>query len=159
MDEAAIYGIAGYGDLATIDKYAFVNFLAAGPNNSFGILDIADCSEQCAQGEKKSGEYIASKFTPLIQQLAEREDTYGNKCKGMLDLMLFDGGSNVQKCGRIMAAQFPRLTVLHGAEHVLALVFSDMYKSVEPYLHENGQHLQEGQEYFWFYLPCIHCHV
>jgi len=133
VDEARIYGVVGYGDLATIDKYAFVNFLAAGPNNSFGILDIADCSEHCAKGEKKSGEYIAGKFTPLIQELEDRVDNSGKKCKGMMDLMLFDGGSNVQKCGRIMAAQFPRLTVLHGAEHALALMFSDIYNKVGPY--------------------------
>ena len=132
VDEAEVFGIAGYGDLATIDKYACINFLAAGANNPFAILDIVDCSDRCAAGEKKSAEYISGKFIPLIEALEDRSNKEGKKCKGIMDLLLFDGATNVQNAGQIMAARYPRLTVLHlhGAEHAISLVFGDLFKKV-----------------------------
>jgi hypothetical protein len=43
-------------------------------------------------------------------------------------VVFFDGASNVQKAGRLLAAKFPRLWVHHGAEHVASLFFSDISK-------------------------------
>ena len=42
-----------------------------------------------------------------------------------IDLFIVDGASNVQKAGAVVAVVFPQVTVLHGAEHVLALFFND----------------------------------
>ena len=36
---------------------------------------------------------------------------------------LKDSGSNFQLTGRIIQARYPRITVVHGLEHVLSLVF------------------------------------
>ena len=44
------------------------------------------------------------------------------------DVVFFDGGSNFQLAGRIIMARFPRITVVHGLEHVLSLVFVDISK-------------------------------
>jgi hypothetical protein len=52
--------------------------------------------------------------------------------KGVVDLVLFDGASNVQKAGRILAIHHPRITVVHGAEHVTSLFFKDVYTNVSP---------------------------
>jgi len=133
IDEADIFGVAGYGDLATIDKFACVSFLGSGANNSFAILDIVDCSERCAAGQKKSGEYLANKFLPRLLELENREDSGGQKFRGFVDLLLFDGGSNVQKCAEIMRARVPRITVLHGAEHALSLYFKDIFTKVKAF--------------------------
>ena len=43
----------------------------------------------------------------------------------MLDCVFFDGAGDVQKAGRILAAINPRITVLHGAEHVVSLFCKD----------------------------------
>ena len=45
-----------------------------------------------------------------------------------LDLFLVDGASNVQKAGNALTELYPRLTTLHGFEHVVSLVFFDICK-------------------------------
>ena len=42
--------------------------------------------------------------------------------------LFFDGAANVQKAGEILAATYPTISVLHGAEHVVSL-FSDLAKN------------------------------
>jgi hypothetical protein len=44
------------------------------------------------------------------------------------DMMTFDGGSNFQKGAVAMTAFHPRTTVTHGAEHIIALFFTDLAK-------------------------------
>lgn len=46
----------------------------------------------------------------------------------MTDLLFFDGASNVQIAGQVIAAIYPRITCLHGVKHNTALVFSDWGK-------------------------------
>ena len=41
----------------------------------------------------------------------------------VVDLVLFDGASNVLKAGKILAINHPCITVVHGAEHVFSLFF------------------------------------
>ena len=50
----------------------------------------------------------------------------GKQHKGCVDLVFFDGASNVQNAGRILQARYPRITVGHGAEHAVSLFFSDV---------------------------------
>ena len=42
-------------------------------------------------------------------------------CRGIVDLVFFDGASNVQNAGELLKVKFPRITVGHGAEHVVSL--------------------------------------
>jgi hypothetical protein len=46
----------------------------------------------------------------------------------LTDLFFFDGASNVQKAGRILAISCKTAHCLHGAEHVISLFFSDLAK-------------------------------
>ena len=46
----------------------------------------------------------------------------------LLDCVFFDGAGDVPKAGRILAAINPRITVLHGAEHVVSLFCKDVAK-------------------------------
>jgi len=48
--------------------------------------------------------------------------------KTLTDLLLFDGASSVQKGGDVLEAIFPRVTVIHGGEHVISLFFDDVAK-------------------------------
>ena len=48
--------------------------------------------------------------------------------KTLFDLAAFDGASNVQLAGKILEVIFPRVTTIHGAEHVMSLFFDDVFK-------------------------------
>ncbi len=43
------------------------------------------------------------------------------------DLLLFDGASNVQNAAKLVSITYPRITVVHGAEHVVSLFFKDIF--------------------------------
>ena len=52
-----------------------------------------------------------------------------DRTKDKTDTVFFDGGSNMQLDGRIIQAKCPRVTVVHGLEHVLTLAFEDIAKT------------------------------
>ena len=95
-----------------------VNVLVSTPNEPCAVLDIVDCSEHMNSGGKKDATYLADQFVEKIEEL----DPLHNR----LDVIIFYGASNVQKSGRLIEANCPQVTVLHGAEHVTALFFSDV---------------------------------
>ena len=130
LSEARIFGVTVFGDGATIKSVALVNVLAAGINNPFALLDIADCTNHLAIGGKKDAKYIADIVKPLITQMESELDIHNKRSPGIVDLVFFDGASNVQNAGQILQAFNPRITVGHGAEHVVSLFFSDVYNKV-----------------------------
>ena len=133
LTESKLFGITVFGDGATIKGVPLVNILAAGVNNPFALLDVADCTDRAAQAKKKDASYIASLVDPLIVKLENELD--GNKLchNGIVDLVYFDGAKNVQNAGLILAAKHPRITVGHGAEHVVSLFFSDVFNRTKEY--------------------------
>lgn len=118
--DAEIFGLAFFGDGATIHKCPLVNIFAAALYCPAVLINIIDCTEQLVAGEKKDGAFISSLFLPIIEALDD--------LKQWADIVFFDGGSNFQLAGRIIQAKFPRITVVHGLEHVLSLVFEDIAK-------------------------------
>ena len=116
--KASIFGFSILGDGATIKRMPLINVLGSAANEPSVVLEIHDCSGHMAVGGKKDAPYIAGIFLPHL----EKHDP--NKC--LADLVFFDGASNVQKAGRILEAKYPRLTCLHGAEHCVALFFTDI---------------------------------
>lgn len=113
------FGLGFYGDGATIRKTPFMNVMACGVFEPAAVLDIHDCSGHLTNGGKKDAAYIATElFLPRIKEI----DPGGLNT----DIVFFDGASNVQKAGEILAAKFPRITVVHGAEHVVSLFFKDV---------------------------------
>lgn len=124
LNNAEYYGITLFGDGATIKKTPFLNILVSSISEPAAVLEITDCSEHLSNGGKKNAEYIAGLLKPHI---AKFESAIPNS----VDLLIFDGASNVQKAGAILEARYPRITVLHGAEHVVSLFFSDILKTPE----------------------------
>ena len=116
--EANTYGIMFLGDGATIRKIPLTNMLAMGVHCPPAVLEIRDCSEHLCKGKKKCAKFIAECFIPHIRSL----DPTGY----FTDVAFYDGASNVQKGGRILETQFPRLKSLKGVEHCMALFFSDL---------------------------------
>lgn len=128
--ESEIFGISIFGDGATIKSIPLINILAASPNNPSALLDIVDCTSHLETGGKKDAPYLAHMILPHIQTMESMHDESMRTRKGVVDLVLFDGASNVQKAGKILAIHHPRITVVHGAEHVTSLFFKDVYTNV-----------------------------
>ena len=51
------------------------------------------------EGHKKDGPYIAEKFLPAMERV--------DPDKNVIDLVFFDGGSNMQLASRVIEAKFP----------------------------------------------------
>ncbi len=81
-------------------------------------------------GGKKDTPYLANMILPHIKMMESMQDESKRTLKGVVDLVLFDGASNVQKAGKILAIHHPRITVVHGAEHVTSLFFKDVCTNV-----------------------------
>jgi len=126
MLEAETYGLTFLGDGATIKKMPLVNILCSGKNSPVAVLEVVDCSDHMSVGGKKNAEFIANIFLPHIQRLDPN--------KTLTDCVFFDGASNVQKGGRILEAKYPRISVLHGVEHVVSLFFSDVARIPQVHL-------------------------
>ena len=122
MSEASIFGLTVFGDGATIKTCPLINILAAGVNNPFALLNVVDCTSHASAGLKKDAKYIARLIHPFIQKM-ELEVHGLNSLSGAVDLVFFDGATNVQNAGKILAALHPRISVGHGAEHVVSLFF------------------------------------
>jgi hypothetical protein len=118
--EAGTYGIAFVGDGATVKKLPLANMLSMGIHCPPAVLEICDCTGHMERGGIKDARYIAGRFIPVIKSL----DPRGN----LTDVVFFDGASNVQLAGQILAEHFPRMTCLKGVEHCVALLFSDLAK-------------------------------
>ena len=124
MKESDLFGLGYSGDCATIKKLPLVNVLAHGYHVPAMVCRVVDCTEQLVdeEGGKKDGPFLARQFLPTIEK--------NDPTKTLTDIVYFDGdcGSNMQLAGKIIETVFPRVTVVHAAEHLLALVFSDMGK-------------------------------
>ncbi len=104
-------------------------FLGSSPNNPFALLDIVDCTSKMAKGGKKDAKYIARLLKPTISWIEQTKDPNNQKTdhRGVVDLVLFDGASNVQNAGKLVSITYPHITVVHGAEHVVSLFFKDIF--------------------------------
>jgi len=110
--EADVYGVAFFGDGATIQKMPFLNILCSGILIPVACLEIVDCAKHLEAGSKNDAKYIANLFLPFIEK-------FEKKIPNTVDLALFNAAADVQ---RVLAALLPWILVLHGAEHVMSLV-------------------------------------
>jgi hypothetical protein len=129
--DAKPFDVTIQSDGATITNVPLLNVLASSPNNPFALLEIVDCTDQMVKGGMKDVEYLCSVIRPLIQQLEDRGNVRKKGPKpSIVDLVMFDGASIVQLCGRLLTKYHPRITVCHGVEHAVSLFFSDIYTKV-----------------------------
>ncbi len=124
LQECDAFGLTLFGDGATVKKAPLLNVLASGAYLPSVCLEIVNCSKHMAEGGKKDAKYIASRFDPYITK-------YETHSPHVVDLVIFDGASNVQKAGDVLQAKWNRLSVIHGAEHVMSLFFGDLFKRSE----------------------------
>ncbi len=83
-----------------------------------------------AKGGKKDAKYIAGLLKPTISQI-EQQTKHPNNQKtdhrGVFELVLFDGASNVHNARNLVSITYPCITIVHGAEHVVSLFFKDIF--------------------------------
>ena len=79
-----------------------------------------DCTNVLKEGGTKTGEVIAEIMKPHM--LFDRNS--------VVDALFFDGGSNVQKAGRILVKEYPTASCFHGAEHVISLFIKDFFGTI-----------------------------
>lgn len=101
-----------------------MNLLASGVHEPAAVIDVIDCSGHMSLGGKKDASYIANLFLPWFRKMDPRHE--------LIDLVYFDGASNVQKAGKVLSKFYPHVTYLHGAEHVVSLFFNDIF-AMEPF--------------------------
>ncbi len=103
-------------------------------SNPFALLEIANCTAPLAKGGKKDAKYIAKIIMPLIQLMESEEDVHKKTYSGLLDLVFFDGASNIQNAGKILWVFNPHITVAHGAKHGVSLFFANVYTKVKSFM-------------------------
>jgi hypothetical protein len=74
------------------------------------------------KGGKKDAKYIAKIIMPLIQQVESEEDMHKKTSPGIVDLVFFDGASNIQNAGKILWAFNPHIALLDMAPSMLLFV-------------------------------------
>ncbi len=71
-----------------------------------------------AKGGKKNAKYIVGLLKPMISWIEQTKNPNNQKTdhRGIVDLVPFDGASNVQNAGKLVSITYPCITVVHGAE-------------------------------------------
>ncbi len=61
---------------------------------------------------------------PIISRIEETKDPNNQKTdhRGFVNLLLFDGASNVQNAGKLAFITYPCIAGFHGAEHVFTVL-------------------------------------
>lgn len=124
LTDIDVFGLCYYGDGATVNKMLLINILACGVHCPVAVLEIVDCSNKVSEGGKKDAKYISSLFRPHIESVERLKPN-------TTDVLYFDGASNVQLAGNLIGVKYPCVITLHGAEHVIALFFSDVFRFPE----------------------------
>lgn len=117
---AKVFGIGFMSDGATIGRTPFSNMFALTGDVPPCPVAIIDATEHMATGGVKDAAYIA-------KYMEEHMVKY-DPDKTVTDILFFDGASSVQKGGSVLEAIFPRVTTIHGGEHVISLFFDDVAK-------------------------------
>ncbi len=93
--------------------------LGSNPDAPSVMLDVVDCSQHMSKGGKKDAWYIAKKFLPVMKEI--------DPDKQYIDLVVFDGASNIQKAAQLLEEHYPKVTVQTGIEHTVSLIFCRLY--------------------------------
>ncbi len=94
-----------FGDGATIQKVPMMSILESSPDNPFALFDIVDCTSGMAKGGKRDAKYIAWLLKPILSWIEQTKDCKNKKTdhQGVVDLVLFDGASNVQNAANLVS--------------------------------------------------------
>ena len=89
-------------------------------NIPFAILEIVDFQGHLADGNKKYETFICSPFLNHMREIDHR--------KQLIDIVMFDGASNMKIGGKRLKVNYSMLTVMRGVEHTVSVFFNDFLK-------------------------------
>ena len=110
--EADIFGLLFLGYGATISRFPLLNILASAKYIPVDVLEIFDCQGHLARGYKKDATFICNRFLKHMKEI--------DPGKKLIDIIMFDGASNVQLGGKLLKVHYPKLTVMRGVEHTVS---------------------------------------
>ena len=137
------------GDGATIKKKPLFNVIVSGVSCPIFVADVHDSSSLLASGLTKNSKYITKLCRETIEKIDPKHINF--------DLVLFDGASVVQSAGTCLKYTYPRISVIHGAEHITALFCSNLlnktkvdklvqvYRSLYKYFGQGCTHMSYAQ--------------
>ena len=105
------------GDDITTKQPPLINIIVSGSNLAVVLLEVIDCSGHMAAGGKSM---------PHIFQTLPPHLLNPDPLKKLKYVVFLYCASNAQTCGKKLAAKYPRITVLHGFENCISLLFSDI---------------------------------
>jgi hypothetical protein len=117
-ETAGIFGISIMGDGATIKKLPLFNILASGVSKPTFVLRVCDSTKHLEVGTGKHGRIIAAECIKVMKEI--------DPDRVLIDCLMFDGASNMVKAGKCVELIYPRITVIHGSEHVISLFCKDV---------------------------------
>ena len=117
-ESAGIFGISIMGDGATIKKLPLFNILASGVSKPTFVLAVCDLTKHLEAGTGKHGRIIAAECLKVMKEIDPE--------RLLIDCLMFDGASNMIKAGKCVQHMYPRITVIHGSEHVISLFCKDV---------------------------------
>jgi hypothetical protein len=115
------FGLKIYGDGAAIVKVPRMNILASSAGNPSCVLDVVNCTNHVAEGNKKDAFYICQLMLHHMYKI--------DPDKTMFDLIAFDGATNVQKAAILIKQHFPRCVVIVGLEHTVYIYLERLWLS------------------------------
>ena len=113
--ESDIFGLLFLGDGATISRFPLLNILVSGKNLPG---ELVDCQGHLADGGTNNSTFICNRFLDHFKIFDPH--------KSIIDVIMFDGASNVQLAGELLQIRYPKITVMGGVEHTVSLFFNDV---------------------------------
>ena len=101
------------GDGATISRVPLLNNLVSGKNLPVAVLELVDCKGHLAYGGGKNGIFICNRFLDHFKIIDPH--------KSIIDVIMFDGASNVELAGELLKIDYPKITIMRGFEHTVSL--------------------------------------
>ena len=84
------------------------------------VLELVDCQGHLEDGGTKNATFICNRYLDHFKIIDPH--------KSIIDVIMFDGASNVQLAGELLQIRFPKITVMRGVEHTVSLFFNDVSK-------------------------------
>ena len=118
--ESEIFGLLFLGDGAIISRFPLFNILVSGKNIPVAVLELVDCQGHLSDGGTKNATFICNRFLDHFKIIDPH--------KSIIDVIMFDGASNVQLAGELLQIRYPKISVVRGVEHTFSLFFNDFSK-------------------------------
>ena len=118
--ESGIFGFLFRGDGATISRVPLLDILVSGKNIPVAVLELVDCQGHLAYCGTKNATFLCNRFLDHFNRIDPH--------KSIIDVIMFDGASNVQLAGELLKILYPKIAVMRGVVHTVSLFFDDFSK-------------------------------